>query len=63
MGSGGPIDYSVFDCTPNACSGLSRVRTELFPLLKAARKLGFIDYDAGSGLQVHSSLLNIVLHD
>jgi hypothetical protein len=27
------------------------------------RKLGFIDYQAGDELQVHSSLLNIVLHD
>jgi CRP/FNR family cyclic AMP-dependent transcriptional regulator len=27
------------------------------------RKPGLIDYDAGSGLQVHSSLLNVVLHD
>jgi CRP/FNR family cyclic AMP-dependent transcriptional regulator len=27
------------------------------------RKLGFIDYHAGDELQVHSSLLNIVLHD
>jgi hypothetical protein len=27
------------------------------------RKLGFIDYRAGDALQVHSSLLNIVLHD
>jgi CRP-like cAMP-binding protein len=26
------------------------------------REMGFVDYD-GSGLQVHSSLLNIVLHD
>jgi CRP/FNR family transcriptional regulator, cyclic AMP receptor protein len=26
------------------------------------RKLGFVDY-GGSGMQVHSSLLNIVLHD
>jgi hypothetical protein len=25
------------------------------------RKLGFIDYEGGSGLQVHSSLLNIGL--
>jgi hypothetical protein len=25
--------------------------------------LGFIDYHAGDELQVHSSLLNIVLHD
>jgi hypothetical protein len=27
------------------------------------RKLGFIDYEGGGGLQVHSSLLDIVLHD
>jgi CRP/FNR family transcriptional regulator, cyclic AMP receptor protein len=26
------------------------------------REMGFVDYD-GSGLQVHSSLLNVVLHD
>jgi len=26
------------------------------------RKMGFVDY-GGSGLQVHSSLLNVVLHD
>ena len=27
------------------------------------RKLGFVDYHSGGGLQVHSSLLSIVLHD
>ena len=27
------------------------------------RKLGLINYQAGDALQVHSSLLNIVLHD
>jgi hypothetical protein len=26
------------------------------------RKLGFVDYNGG-GLEVHSSLLNVVLHD
>jgi CRP/FNR family transcriptional regulator, cyclic AMP receptor protein len=26
------------------------------------RRLGFVDYN-GSGLEVHSSLLNVVLHD
>jgi hypothetical protein len=26
------------------------------------REMGFVDYD-GSGLQVHSSLLGVVLHD
>ncbi len=27
------------------------------------RKLGFINYDIGDNLRVHSSLLNVVLHD
>jgi CRP/FNR family cyclic AMP-dependent transcriptional regulator len=27
------------------------------------RSLGFVNYNGGSGLQVHSSLLNVVLHD
>ena len=27
------------------------------------RKLGFVDYQAGDELQVHSSLLNVVLND
>ena len=27
------------------------------------RKLGFVDYQTGDELQVHSSLLNVVLHD
>ena len=30
--------------------------------LNRFRKLGFVDYDSG-GMQVHSSLLNVVLHD
>jgi len=41
--------------------GAARSRVSFF--LNRFRKLGFIDYDGGSGLQVHSSLLNIVLHD
>jgi CRP/FNR family transcriptional regulator, cyclic AMP receptor protein len=41
--------------------GTTRSRVSLF--MNRFRKLGFIDYDGGSGLQVHSSLLNIVLHD
>jgi CRP-like cAMP-binding protein len=41
--------------------GTTRSRVSSF--LNRFRKLGFIDYDGGSGLQVHSSLLNIVLHD
>jgi len=41
--------------------GTTRSRVSFF--MNRLRKLGFIDYDGGSGLQVHSSLLNIVLHD
>jgi CRP-like cAMP-binding protein len=40
--------------------GTTRSRVSFF--MNRFRKLGFLDYD-GSGLQVHSSLLNIVLHD
>jgi CRP-like cAMP-binding protein len=41
--------------------GTTRSRVSLF--MNKFRKLGFIDYHAGDELQVHSSLLNIVLHD
>jgi CRP/FNR family transcriptional regulator, cyclic AMP receptor protein len=41
--------------------GTTRSRVSFF--MNRFRKLGFIDYKGGSGLQVHSSLLNIVLHD
>ena len=41
--------------------GTTRSRVNFF--MNRFRKLGFIDYDIGRGLQVHSSLLNIILHD
>jgi CRP-like cAMP-binding protein len=41
--------------------GTTRSRVSFF--MNRFRTLGFIDYDAGSGLQVHSSLLGVVLHD
>jgi CRP/FNR family cyclic AMP-dependent transcriptional regulator len=41
--------------------GTTRGRISFF--MNRFRKLGFIDYHGGDGLQVHSSLLNIVLHD
>jgi CRP/FNR family transcriptional regulator, cyclic AMP receptor protein len=40
--------------------GTTRSRVSFF--LNGFRRLGFVDYDE-NGLQVHSSLLNIVLHD
>jgi CRP-like cAMP-binding protein len=43
--------------------GTTRSRVSFF--MNRFRKLGFIDYAGGAegGLQVHSSLLSIVLHD
>jgi CRP-like cAMP-binding protein len=41
--------------------GTTRSRVSFF--MNRFRKLGFIDYHAGDELQVHNSLLNIVLHD
>jgi len=40
--------------------GTTRSRVSFF--MNRFRELGFVDY-GGSGLQVHSSLLNVVLHD
>jgi CRP-like cAMP-binding protein len=40
--------------------GTTRSRVSFF--MNRFRKLGFVDYDE-TGFQVHSSLLNIVLHD
>jgi CRP/FNR family cyclic AMP-dependent transcriptional regulator len=41
--------------------GTTRSRVSFF--MNKFRKLGFVSYNGGSALQVHSSLLNIVLHD
>jgi CRP/FNR family cyclic AMP-dependent transcriptional regulator len=41
--------------------GTTRSRVSFF--MNRFRRLGFIDYQAGDELQVHSSLLQIVLHD
>ncbi len=41
--------------------GTTRSRVSFF--MNRFRKLGFINYDTGDNLHVHSSLLNILLHD
>ena len=41
--------------------GTTRSRVSFF--MNKFRELGFIDYHAGDALQVHGSLLNIVLND
>jgi CRP/FNR family cyclic AMP-dependent transcriptional regulator len=41
--------------------GTTRSRVNFF--MNRFKKLGFIDYEGGSALQVHGSLLNVILHD
>jgi CRP/FNR family transcriptional regulator, cyclic AMP receptor protein len=41
--------------------GTTRGRVSFF--MNRFRKLGFVEYYGGSGLQVHGSLLSVVLHD
>ena len=41
--------------------GTTRSRVSFF--MNKFRKLGFVNYNGGIGLQVHSSLLNVILHD
>jgi len=41
--------------------GTTRSRVSFF--MNRFRKFGFINYDVGNNLHVHSSLLNVVLHD
>ncbi len=41
--------------------GTTRSRVSFF--MNRFRKFGFINYDVGDNLHVHSSLLNVVLHD
>ena len=41
--------------------GTTRPRVSFF--MNRFRKMGFIDYENGKRLQVHSSLLNVVIHD
>jgi CRP/FNR family transcriptional regulator, cyclic AMP receptor protein len=41
--------------------GTTRSRVSFF--MNKFRTMGLIEYDAGSGLKIHGSLLNVVLHD
>ena len=54
-----PVIAKVSQETLAEMIGTTRSRVSFF--LNKFRKLGFIEYNAG--LHVHSSLLNIVLHD
>jgi len=57
-----PVISMVSQDTLAAMIGTTRSRVSRF--MNKFREMGFIDYKAGSGgLEVHNSLLNVVLHD
>jgi CRP/FNR family transcriptional regulator, cyclic AMP receptor protein len=55
-----PIIAKISQETLADMIGTTRSRVSFF--MNKFRRLGFVDYN-GSGLEVHSSLLNVVLHD
>jgi CRP-like cAMP-binding protein len=55
-----PIIAKISQETLAEMIGTTRSRVSFF--MNKFRRLGFVDYN-GSGLEVHSSLLNVVLHD
>jgi CRP-like cAMP-binding protein len=57
-----PVIAKISQETLAEMIGTTRTRVSFF--MNKFRKMGFIEYNAGlDGLHVHSSLLNIVLHD
>ena len=59
-----PIIAKISQETLAEMIGTTRSRVSFF--MKQFRKLGFIDYNGGietGGIEVHSSLLNVILHD
>ena len=62
FGKEGKQELVIPDISQETLAGLvgtTRSRVSFF--MNRFRKLGFIDYNGG--LEVHSSLLNVVLHD
>jgi CRP-like cAMP-binding protein len=55
-----PVVAKISQETLAEMIGTTRSRVSSF--MNKFRRLGFIDYN-GAGLEVHSSLLNVVLHD
>jgi len=55
-----PVIAKISQETLAEIIGTTRSRVSFF--MNRFRKMGFVDYDGG-GLHVHSSLLNVVLHD
>jgi CRP/FNR family cyclic AMP-dependent transcriptional regulator len=59
-GRPGPMIAKISQETLAEMIGTTRSRVSFF--MNKFRRLGFVDYNGG-GLEVHSSLLNVVLHD
>jgi CRP/FNR family cyclic AMP-dependent transcriptional regulator len=55
-----PVMAKISQETLAEMVGTTRSRVSFF--MNRFRKLGFVDYN-GTGLEVHSSLLNVILHD
>jgi CRP/FNR family cyclic AMP-dependent transcriptional regulator len=56
-----PVIAKISQETLAEMIGTTRSRVSFF--LNRFRELGFIDYNGGTGMQVHSSLLSVVLHN
>jgi CRP-like cAMP-binding protein len=65
FGKEGKLEPVIPKISQEALSGMiGTTRSRVSHFMNNFRKLGFIDYDGyNGGLLVHSSLLNIVLHD
>jgi CRP/FNR family transcriptional regulator, cyclic AMP receptor protein len=55
-----PVIANISQETLAEMIGTTRSRVSSF--MNKFRRLGFIDYNGG-GLEIHSSLLNVILHD
>jgi CRP/FNR family cyclic AMP-dependent transcriptional regulator len=56
-----PVIAKISQETLAEMIGTTRSRVSFF--LNRFRELGFIEYNGGAGMQVHSSLVSVVLHD
>ena len=64
FGRGGTPEVAIPNISQETLAemvGTTRSRVNFF--MNRFKKLGFVDYNASHGLQVHSSLLSVVLHD
>ena len=56
-------DVEVLECEKSFPEMVGTTRSRVSFFMNKFKALVFIDYGDGNGLHVHSSLLNVVLHD